>query len=168
VDQHSGGKWQLEEAVEMIEKVHEGVKEEDKLTFIVNHLCKPDLSVYNQTDPSFVAWRTAMFRLSKCSKTFMKLSGCFSEMPDSLKKAPVDEVFLALQPYLVVILATFTPFRIMFGSDWPVCTIGVDDAWKKWRQVVQRFCELASLTQAEQIMIWSGTAIKAYGIEELM
>jgi L-rhamnono-1,4-lactonase len=135
---------------------------------LADHLCKPDLSVYNQTDPKFVAWRTAMFKLSKCSKTFMKLSGCFSEMPAALKAAPVDEIFLALQPYLVVILATFGPFRIMFGSDWPVCTVGVDDAWKKWKQVVARFCDLASLSQAEQIMIWSGTAIKAYGIKELM
>lgn len=109
-----------------------------------------------------------MFRLSKCNNTFMKLSGCFSEMPDSLKKASVDDIFLALQPYLVVILATFGPFRIMFGSDWPVCTVGVDDAWKKWKLVVQRFCQLASLSQDEQIMIWSGTAIKAYGIKELL
>jgi L-rhamnono-1,4-lactonase len=109
-----------------------------------------------------------MFKLSKCSKTFLKLSGCFSEMPDSLKTAPVDEIFLALQPYLVVILATFGSFRIMYGSDWPVCTVGVEDAWKKWRRVVERFCDLASLSQEEQIMIWSGTAIKAYGIRELM
>jgi L-rhamnono-1,4-lactonase len=185
VDQHRGGKWQLEEAVAMVEKAHEGVDEEEKVTFIISthsfipssisiinivsdHLCKPDLSVYNQTDPKFVAWRTAMFRLSKCSKTYMKLSGCFSEMPAKLQTAPADEIFLALQPYLVVILATFGSFRIMFGSDWPVCTIGVDDAWKKWRQVVARFCDLASLSQAEQIMIWSGTAIKAYGITELI
>jgi L-rhamnono-1,4-lactonase len=185
VDQHSGGKWQLEEAVEMIEKAHEGVPESEKVVFIISrfgnlspqlyhsngfldHLCKPDLSVYNQTDPSFVAWRTAMFKLSKCSKTYMKLSGCFSEMPASLKTASVDEIFLALQPYLAVIMATFTPFRIMFGSDWPVCTIGVDDAWNKWRQVVQKFCSVASLEQAEQIMIWSGTAIQAYGIQELL
>lgn len=109
-----------------------------------------------------------MFTMSKCTNTYMKLSGCFSEMPDSLKKASVDDIFMALQPYLVVILATFTPYRIMFGSNWPVCAIGVDDMWPKWRAVVQRFCSLASLTQAEQIMIWSGTAIKAYRIEELM
>ena len=89
-------------------------------------------------------------------------------MPDSLLNAPVDEIFTALQPYLVVIMATFTPFRIMFGSDWPVCTVGVDDAWTKWRQIVQRFCYLAGLSQVEEIMIWSGTATKAYGIKELM
>jgi L-rhamnono-1,4-lactonase len=184
VNQHDGGKWQLEEAVEMIGKAHDGEAEADKVTIIISksrirstdtvtkrsldHLCKPDLSVYNQTDPSFVAWRTAMFTLSKCSNTYLKLSGLFSEMPDSLKTAPIDEIVIALQPYLVVIMATFGPFRIMFGSDWPVCTIGVEDAWKKWRQVVQRFCYLASLGQEDQIMIWSGTAIKAYGIKELI
>lgn len=109
-----------------------------------------------------------MFTLSKCSNTYLKLSGLFSEMTDSLKSAPVDEIVTALQPYLAVIIATFGPFRIMFGSDWPVCTIGVADAWKKFRAVVERFCYLASLSQEEQIMIWSGTAIKAYGIEELL
>lgn len=133
-----------------------------------DHLCKPDLHVYNQTDPSFVAWRTAMFRLSSSSKTYMKLSGCFSEMPAALRQGSIDEIVLALQPYLAVLLATFTPSRIMFGSDWPVCTVGVEGSWIKWKQVVERFCELASLTQESQIMIWSGTAIVAYGLEELM
>ena len=36
VDQHSGGKWQLEEAAQMIERAHEGVAEEDKVTFIIS------------------------------------------------------------------------------------------------------------------------------------
>lgn len=109
-----------------------------------------------------------MFTLSKCTKTYMKLSGCLSEMPDALKAAPVIEMFMALQPYLVVLLATFGPFRIMFGSDWPVCTVGVTDAWVKWKQVVEMLCRIASLSEAEQIMIWSGTAIEAYGIKELL
>lgn len=95
----------------------------------------------------------------------MKLSGCFSEMPDSLKGAPVDDIVLALQPYLAVVLATFGPFRTMFGSDWPVCTVGVEGAWGKWRDVVMRFCYLASLSRNDQIMIWSGTAVKAYNID---
>ncbi|CAG8982343.1 hypothetical protein HYALB_00005345 [Hymenoscyphus albidus] len=168
VDQHSGGKWQLEEAIEMVNKAHEGVDASDRVTFIINHLCKPDLSIYTQTDPEFVAWREAMFRLGKCDKTYMKLSGCFSELPESFKNAPVLDVFMALQPYLIVILATFGSFRVMFGSDWPVCTVGVNDAWKRWKEVVEKFCYLASLSQEDQIMIWSGTAIKAYGLEELM
>lgn len=115
-----------------------------------------------------MAWRNAISKLAKCSKTYMKLSGCFSEMPNSLKTGSILDIFIALQPYLVVILGTFTPYRIMFGSDWPVCTVGVDEAWKKWRQVVQMCCSMASLSEAKQIMIWSGTAIKAYGIKELL
>ncbi|KAG9229031.1 hypothetical protein BJ875DRAFT_388200 [Amylocarpus encephaloides] len=171
VDQHSGGKWQLEEACEMVNRAHEGVKEGERVTIVINHLCKPDLSVYNETDPSFIAWRNAMFRLGKNSKTYMKLSGCFSEMPDSVKNGSILEIFIALQPYLAVILGAFGSFRVMFGSDWPVCTVGVegaDGAWKKWKAVVEKFCYLASLSDEDQIMIWSGTAIKAYAIEELM
>lgn len=38
VNQHDGGKWQLEEAVEMIEKAHEGVAEDEKVTFICSEL----------------------------------------------------------------------------------------------------------------------------------
>lgn len=109
-----------------------------------------------------------MFQLSTCSKTYMKLSGCFEEMPDARKNAPVEEVFEALQTHLAIVLAAFGAFRIMFGSNWPVCTVGVDDSWKKWQRVVQRTCYLADLSKEEQIMIWSGTAIKAYGIKELM
>ncbi|KAH8811795.1 hypothetical protein F5884DRAFT_831553 [Xylogone sp. PMI_703] len=165
VDQHRGGRWQLEEALEMIERAHEGVDEEHQVTVIINHLCKPDLSVYNLADPKVGAWRTAMYSLSKCNKTYMKLSGCFSEMPDSLKNASVDDTFEAIQSYLAIVLATFGPSRIMFGSDWPVCTIGVVDAWNKWRQIVERFCYMAGLNEEEQNMIWSGTATKAYGIK---
>ncbi|TQS34223.1 hypothetical protein Golomagni_05402 [Golovinomyces magnicellulatus] len=168
IDQHRRGKWQLEEAIQMISKAHDGVKDEDKVHVIImqqDHLCKPNLSIYNQTDPIFIAWRASIFSLSKCSCTYMKLSGCFSEMPVTLKAASVDEIFTAMQPYLAVILATFGPSRIMFGSDWPVCTPDVDDAWNKWRLVVQRFCSLASLSSEEQKMIWSGTAIKAYGLD---
>jgi L-rhamnono-1,4-lactonase len=119
-------------------------------------------------DPRFIAWRNAIGRLSRFSKTYIKLSGCFSELPKELLNSDAEEIFETLQPWLIVILTAFGPSRIMFGSDWPVCTIGVADAWEKWRWVVQRMCQLANLNTAEEIMLWSGTAIKAYGIKELM
>lgn len=84
---------------------------------------------------------------------------------DSLRK-----LFNVLQPYLAVILAAFTPYRIMFASDWPVCTVGgvKSDAWRKWVWIVRRMCDLGGLSVEEQVMIWSGTAIGAYSIEEMM
>ena len=114
-------------------------------------------------DPRFIAWRNAIGRLSGFSKTYIKLSGCFSELPKELLNEDAEEIFETLQPWLIVVLTAFGPSRIMFGSDWPVCTIGVADAWEKWRWVVQRTCQL-NLNKAEEIMLWSGTAIKAYGI----
>ena len=90
----------------------------------------------------------------------MKLSGCFSEMPDSLKNAPVDEVLLALQPYLVVILATFGASRIMFGSDWPLCSLACD--YGTWFDLISRF--IAPLSESEQARILGGTAVEVYGL----
>lgn len=107
-----------------------------------------------------------MFTLSKCSKTYMKLSGAFMEMPEHLTKRSAHEIFEVLYPWLAVVLAAFGPSRIMFASDWPVCTVGGGaDAWEKWRQVVERMCYMASLSEEDQEMIWSGTAKRAYGIE---
>lgn len=36
VDLHSGGKWQLEEAMEMLERAHQGVEEGEKVTVIIS------------------------------------------------------------------------------------------------------------------------------------
>ncbi|KAL2259300.1 hypothetical protein VTK26DRAFT_7067 [Humicola hyalothermophila] len=166
VDQHHRGRTQLEEAVEMIDRAHDGEKEEEKVVVILNHLCKPDLTIVNQTDPSFIAWRTAMFTLSKCHRTYMKLSGCFAELPDRLKERSAEDIVSAILPWLAVVVAAFGPSRIMFGSDWPVCTVGVgSDAWKKWHRVVEMVCDFAGLSQEDQEMIWSGTAKKAYNLE---
>jgi L-rhamnono-1,4-lactonase len=172
--------------------------------------------------PTFQRWRTGIFSLSLCAKTYIKLSGCFSEIPPSFAAAAAanagagagagagadadadrvaaaaDEIFDILRPWLAVVLAAFGPSRIMFASDWPVCTLGVRDssiaagagepetgemeedeglgkgegegseAWEMWRLVVERMCDMASMDVKERVMLWSGTAVKAYGIIELM
>jgi L-rhamnono-1,4-lactonase len=119
------------------------------------------------TDASFITWRTAMFTLSRCEQTYMKLSGCFSEMSDGLRRRSAEEIFEGIYPWLAVVLAAFGPRRIMFGSDWPVCTVGMDDgAWGKWRKVVERMCDMASLDATEQEWLWSLTAKKVYKIED--
>ncbi|KAG7288591.1 hypothetical protein NEMBOFW57_004944 [Staphylotrichum longicolle] len=121
---------------------------------------------FEVTDPSFIAWRTAMFTLSKCRKTYMKLSGCFSELPDKLRERPAEDIFAAILPWLAVVVAAFGPSRIMFGSDWPVCTVVVgEDAWKKWHKIVDMVCDLAGLSPEDQAMLWGGTAKEAYKLD---
>jgi L-rhamnono-1,4-lactonase len=123
--------------------------------------------VNTTTDPSFIAWRTAMFTLSKCETAYMKLSGCFAEMPEHLaQQDDPNRIFEILYPWFAVLLAAFGPGRIMFGSDWPVCTVnGGEGAWEKWRKIVERMCYMASLSEDDMGMIWARTARRAYGIE---
>ncbi|KAF7563462.1 hypothetical protein G7046_g677 [Stylonectria norvegica] len=185
VDHHRRGKKQLEELVAFTDRVHDGVPEDEKVILVISefisplpilslpaltsqpqdHLCKPDLSIYNLTsDHSFAAWRETMYTLSKDPQTYMKLSGGFSEMPDSLRKQTPNHIFEATLGWLGVVLATFGSGRIMFGSDWPVCTVGADDAWPRWHSVVERMCWMATLGDEERAMIFGGTAKKAYGL----
>ena len=111
-----------------------------------------------------------MYTLSKVNRTYMKLSGAFSEMPDSLRSRANDpsHIFESTLAWLGIVLATFGPSRLMFGSDWPVCTegkgAGEELAWGRWRDVVEKTCWMASLGDDERAMIFGGTAKKAYNL----
>lgn len=129
-------------------------------------MCKPDLTIYNLADPGYTSWRTAIYALSRCSKTYMQLSGGLSEMPDSLRQRSAEDIFDAVHPWLGILLATFGPERLIFGSDWPVSTVGVkDNAWDKWLGVVRRMCDMASLGEDKMRRLYSGTAIEAFRLE---
>ena len=65
-----------------------------------------------------------------------------------------------LQPYIDVVLASFGPRRIMYGSDWPVMLLAGDYA--RWYGTVTN--AVAKLSKAEQDRIMGGTAAEAYGI----
>lgn len=103
-------------------------------------------------------------------------------MTPELARSPPNDIFEAISPWLAVVVATFGPERIMFGSDWPVCTVGLDTdasgegegvagkegeagAWNKWRLVVERMCDMYGFDEDQTRMIFAGTARKAYGIE---
>jgi L-rhamnono-1,4-lactonase len=88
-------------------------------------------------------------------------------MPDSLRSPNISStrIFESLFSWLGVVLVTFGPSRTMFGSDWPVCNIGGgEDAWARWRDVVEKTCWMATLSDEARVMIWGGTAKEAYGL----
>ncbi|KAK6438747.1 L-rhamnono-gamma-lactonase [Oleoguttula sp. CCFEE 5521] len=160
VDQHSSG--------EAMRSIHAGVEEAEKVTFILNHLCKPDFS--NRTEPGyedegFVRWKQAMTKMAKCEKTYMKLSGAFSELP-STPTAQTD-VAAQVEPWAKHVLACFGAKRVIFGSDWPVCNVnGPKDAtpFSIWVGVVDQLLRKLVLQETHQD-VWSGTARKAYRLQ---
>ncbi|KAF1731268.1 L-rhamnono-gamma-lactonase [Beauveria bassiana] len=167
VDHHRRGRKQLDELIELVDRVHDGVPEDEKVKLVINHLCKPDLSIYNlTTDASFLAWRTTIYALGKVPRVYMKLSGALSEMPPALRAQDAAHIFQSTFGWLGVVLATFGPRRIMFGSDWPVCTVDMPDGqgWTRWKEVVDKMCWMASLDDDERAMIYGGTAKEAYDL----
>ena len=64
-------------------------------------------------------------------------------------------------PYMEILLETFGPDRLLFGSDWPVCTVA-----EKYEQVLRIVTDfIGSLSPAEQNHIMGQNAIDFYNLE---
>ncbi|MDN0198705.1 amidohydrolase family protein [Streptomyces sp. S.PNR 29] len=83
------------------------------LTFVLDHAGKPPIAS-GELDP----WASDIRALAALPNTVCKLSGLVTEA-DLASWTPDD-----LRPYADVVLDAFGPDRLMFGSDWPVCTLG--------------------------------------------
>ncbi|KAJ5082136.1 hypothetical protein N7532_011179 [Penicillium argentinense] len=173
VDARQGGLDQLREAVEMMGRVYSN-DAESPVTIVINHLCKPNLRLAPEsvpTHPEYLEWKSLVTRMAAVSpRTYMKLSGAFSELPPlSTESEPdINDLASRLQPWTDVVFDAFGPDRIMFGSDWPVANIGGggnDISWYRWRRVVERVFERRSLSEEQKAGIWGQVAITAYGIE---
>nr|RBQ95568.1 hypothetical protein FVER53263_20959 [Fusarium verticillioides] len=163
IDMHRRGQQQIKDLVEFAKLARDNVPENEKVVLILDHLCKPDMSNTNSaSDVAFMTWRAAMHELGQDEHTYVKFSGGFAEMDESVNDLSTNDICKALEKWFRVLLESFGPRRIMFGSDWPVCTINMSDAWSRWRDVTVQLCQEASLTPEEQGMIFSGTARQAY------
>ncbi|QIY75109.1 amidohydrolase [Streptomyces sp. RLB1-33] len=118
-----------------------------ELTFVLDHLGKPPIAT-----GALQPWVTAVRGLAALPNTVCKLSGMVTEA--DLAKWTVDE----LRPYADTVLDAFGPGRLMFGSDWPVCTLAAS-----YGQVVDVAEELTrGLGAEERAEIFGGTATRVY------
>jgi L-fuconolactonase len=118
-----------------------------ELTFVLDHLGKPPIAT-GALEP----WASAVGRLAALPNTVCKLSGMVTEADPA--KWTVDD----LRPYADTVLDAFGPRRLMFGSDWPVCTLAA-----AYGQVVDTASELVRRFGAdEQAEVFGGTAARVY------
>ena len=149
-----------------------------KLTFTIDHLCKPDLRTPPDDNPSaFERYRKSIERLARFPNVYMKLSGAFSELPPQDPESPLsaEEVLEQMRPWLVLVFKAFDPAektRIMFGSDWPVCNVGgpgPELSWRCWTKAVETILDDERLgfrnSEVGRQRVWAGTALEAYGLE---
>ncbi|NUQ96897.1 MAG: amidohydrolase family protein [Streptomyces sp.] len=120
-----------------------------QLAFVLDHLGKPPIG-----SGALKPWATDLHALAALPNTTAKLSGLVTEAaPDSWT---VDD----LRPYADTALEAFGPARLMYGSDWPVCTERAT-----YGEVMSAAQELtAALDTAERADVFHGTAIRVYGI----
>lgn len=118
---------------------------------VLDHIAKPHIK-RGQLEP----WASQIEELSRCANLFCKVSGMVTEA-DWERWKPED-----FTPYLEVVLSAFGPERLMFGSDWPVCTLA--GSYEKVLEIVQRFVE--PLTNEEREAIFGTNAIDFYKLKE--
>ncbi|MET9894203.1 amidohydrolase family protein [Streptomyces sp. NPDC006465] len=117
------------------------------LTFVLDHLGKPPIAE-GTLDP----WASAVRELAALPNTVCKLSGMVTEA-DPARWTPDD-----LRPYADTVLEAFGPDRMMFGSDWPVCTLAAT-----YGQVLRTAEALtAGLAESERHAVFAGTATRVY------
>ncbi len=129
-------------AVEKFLERHEG------LAVVIDHGAKPDIA-----GAGLDLWRTSMRRIARTSRALCKLSGLASEAGPHWNAD-------VLKPYVDVLLETFGPARLMWGSDWPVLNEVGDYAG--WLNAVETLTAHLSAADCEQI--FGGTAATFYGI----
>ncbi|MFH8468241.1 amidohydrolase family protein [Streptomyces sp. NPDC017991] len=119
------------------------------LTFVLDHLGKPSIGT-GELEP----WSTDVRALAALPNTVCKLSGMVTET-DPRSWSVGD-----LAPYADTVLEAFGPGRLMFGSDWPVCTLVASYA-----EVVDIAAQLTEgLDESEREEIFTGTATRVYGL----
>jgi L-rhamnono-1,4-lactonase len=170
VDARSAGLHQLEEACAMMKKVYSS---DCKLRIVINHFCKPNLHLTEndvQTGTAdFLRWKQSIEQMASYKTTYVKLSGFFSELPPQSAEEPADIEKLVgrIKPWASIVLEAFTPSRVMFGSDWPVCNVGgpgPDKSWQHWHDLVTALLSSLELSNDDTARIWHGTAAEAYRI----
>ena len=122
------------------------------VTFVLDHLGNPDLDGGRDDQ-----WARAIGQLGALPNVSCKLSGILGEpSPDG------GDGIGHLRPYYECVLAAFGPERLMFGSDWPPCTLTASYA----DAVAVARALIADLRPAEQAAILAGTARRVYRLAD--
>ena len=117
--------------------------------FVLDHISKPYIAK-GEMQP----WADQLAQLASFENVDVKVSGMFTEA--DWKNWKQRDFW----PYLEHITNSFTPARMMFGSDWPVCLLAA--TYRQSIDLVEEFTK--SFSEAEKNNFWAGTANRAYGL----
>ena len=127
------------------------VDKQPELGFIVDHIAKPEAR-NGQVEK---AWRRGMKELAKRDNVLgVKFSGLVTEFNQ-------DDIIDTdtIRSYFEETLEIFGSDRVMFGTDWPVCLLKINE-YREWSETVRNLA--SSLSSDEQLKILLRNGEEAY------
>lgn len=118
------------------------------LRIVVDHCAKPAIAA-----GGFSGWAEDIGSIAAETGAACKLSGLVTE-------AGTDWSVERLRPHVDHVLSSFGPGRVIWGSDWPVCTLAAD--YDGWVAVTDQLLEGCS--GEERVAILGGNAARVYGL----
>ena len=115
--------------------------------FVLDHIAKPLIKA-GALEP----WATQLRRLAHLPNVHCKVSGMLTEADH---RAWTPEQF---RPYLDVVFEAFSPSRLMYGSDWPVCLFA--GSYEQSFRLVDDYTQ--GFTEAERAGLFGGNAAAFY------
>ena len=129
---------------------HQFVQLHPDQSFVLDHIAKPTVRSSGRDQQ----WAKEIRQLAEVETVTCKFSGVVTEVRD--ESWSIETV----RPYWDLALEAFTPKRLMFGSDWPVCLMKTE--YKRWLDVVRQLT--GELSDDEQADIFAGTASRIYDL----
>lgn len=107
--------------------------------FVIDHIAKPYIR-----DGFYEGWAVLMAEIAKMENVSCKVSGMITEADYATWKPH------QITPYMDLVLNSFGPERILYGSDWPVCLVAGN--YGQVKDLVVDFIDTLSPTEKAAIM----------------
>ena len=118
--------------------------------FVLDHCGIPRVKEQD-LDP----WRAHISEIAKAPNVSCKISGLVA-YADPKNWKPAD-----LQPFIEHVIASFGWDRVLFGSDWPVCTLSASFA--QWVNALQSLTQAAG--ESSQKKLFHDNAVRVYRLD---
>lgn len=133
---------QLDEATELVARCPE-------TAFVLDHCGKPAIRA-----DEYDAWARGLERLASHDRVACKISGLLTEAREDQRSAE------SLARWIAHARDCFGKSRVMYGSDWPVSTLG--GGASRWRGIVDAVT--ASWPEAERQALFADNASRVYSL----
>lgn len=127
----------------------EFVKQFPNQPFVIDHIAKPSIK-----SGEIEIWKKGIIKIASSENVYCKVSGMVTEADwKNWKKEDFTN-------YLDTVVEAFGVNRLMYGSDWPVCTLAAN--YLEQFNIVQDY--FSQFTRSEQELIFGANSTKFYDL----